>query len=86
MAIRIEVVDWRRIQITRYTDGKLTAGPYLYEAKDVDSAMNVAFFWLKQKLEQAERERFVSQADRDAARAYKQLLTERSRFNGGKKS
>jgi len=81
MTVRLEICDCM-YQVTRYTDGKLTGGPHRYEAEQLDSAMGLARMWSDREMTAAMNERFVSQADREAVRVFKQL-TERSPFNGG---
>jgi hypothetical protein len=79
LTVRLEVVDGK-IEAVRYTDGRKTGGPFSYP--DLKGAMSIARFWIK--LELARDKPFVTQIQKEARRAFKQMA-ERSPFNGSSK-
>ena len=72
--VRMSVREDCLIEIERFTNGRRTAGPYRYAEEQIDSAMGVVRLWLDKEMATAKSERFVPQADREAARIYKQYI------------
>ena len=80
MTMRIEVQPDCRIEVMRPNGN---ASKFLYFA-ELDRAMIVIRFLIRQDLAEAAGNVFTSQATREARRAFKQL-SERSPYNGQKK-
>lgn len=81
MAIRIEVQPDGRIEVMR---SRRQGSKFLHYA-NLESAMRVVRFFVKQELDQAARDRFVPQIQKEAQKAYQQL-SERSPYNAQKAS
>lgn len=79
MTIRIEVQPDCTIEIMR----PMGDHSHFMHFPNLESAIHVIRFLLKKDLQQAWDERFVSQAEREARAAFKQL-TERSPYRGQK--
>lgn len=77
ITIRIEVQPDCRIEVMR----SRRQGSKFLHYTHLDSAMRVIRFFLKAELERAEKDRFIPQLHKEAAKAFKQIA-ERSPYNG----
>ena len=76
-AIRVEVQPDGRIEVMR----SRSKGRKFLHYSNLNSAMRVIRFFLKAELERAEKDRFIPQLHKEAAKAFKQIA-ERSPYNG----